>query len=123
MLADDEIILKDLQFYGFHGANAEEQALGQPYLVDLKVELDLSRPGHTDQLTDTISYTHLYRTVKEVVEGKSQNLLEALAQSIATRILDRHPVSAVQVTVKKPRPPIKGSTLGYAAVRIRRSRA
>jgi 7,8-dihydroneopterin aldolase/epimerase/oxygenase len=122
VLADDRIILKDMQFYGFHGVNAEEQALGQPYLVDLSVELDLSRPGHTDQLTDTISYTQLYRSVKEVVEGQSRNLLEALAQSIATRILDQHPVSAVQVTVKKPRPPIKGSVVGFAAVEIHRTR-
>lgn len=122
-MADDQIILKGMQFYGFHGANAEEQALGQPYLVDLTAELDLSCPGRTDRLRDTISYTHLYRTVKEVVEGESQNLLEALAQSIATHVLHRHQVSAVDVTVKKPRPPIKGSMLDYAAVRVRRSRA
>jgi 7,8-dihydroneopterin aldolase/epimerase/oxygenase len=121
-LANDRIILKDMQFYGFHGVNAEEQALGQPYIVDLMVELDLSLPGHTDQLTDTVSYTHLYRSVKEVVEGKSQNLLEALAQSIATCILDHYQVTAVQVTIKKPRPPIKGSVVGFAAVQIHRTR-
>ena len=118
----DRIILSDMQFYGFHGANSEEQALGQTYVVDLAVEVDLSRPGQTDQLSDTVSYTLLYRSAKEVVEGKSQNLLEGLAQSIASRILEKYPVSAVQVTVKKPRPPMKDSVVGYAAVQIYRTR-
>jgi dihydroneopterin aldolase len=111
-----------MHFYGFHGTNAEEQALGQTYMVDLSVELDLSRPGETDQLKDTVSYTHLYRAIKEVVEGDSKNLLEGLAQSIANLILDRYPVEAVEITVRKPRPPMKGAVLDYAAVQIYRTR-
>ncbi len=41
----DRIILEGMQFYGFHGVNAEERALGQPYVVDLAVEMDLCVPG------------------------------------------------------------------------------
>jgi dihydroneopterin aldolase len=111
-----------MQFYGFHGANAEEQALGQTYIVDLAIELDLSLPGRTDQLQDTVSYTHLYRAVKEVIEGNSKNLLEGLASSIADQILGQYPIEAVQVTVKKPRPPMKESVVDYAAVEIYRIR-
>ena len=121
-MADDRIILKGMQFYGFHGVNTEEKALGQSYVVDLVAELDLSRPGATDHLADTVSYTHLYRQVKQVVEGDSRNLLEALAQDIAHRLLENHPVESVQVTVKKPLPPVKGSVIEYAAVEIVRSR-
>ncbi len=121
-MADDRIILKGMQFYGFHGVNTEEKALGQSYVVDLVAELDLSRPGATDHLADTVSYTHLYRQVKQVVEGDSRNLLEALAQDIAQRLLDNHPVESVQVTVKKPLPPVKGSVIEYAAVEILRRR-
>jgi dihydroneopterin aldolase len=121
-LPSDRIVLKGMQFYGFHGANPEEQALGQSYLVDLAVELDLSKPGETDRLPDTVSYTHLYRTVKTVLEGQSKNLLEAIAHSIAHRVLAEFPVAAVQVTVKKPHPPIQGSTIDYAAVDVYRTR-
>ena len=38
----DRIILEGMQLYGYHGANPEEKSLGQPYTVDLAVELDLS---------------------------------------------------------------------------------
>ncbi len=111
-----------MQFYGFHGVNAEERALGQPYLVDLAVELDLAAPGESDRLEDTISYTRLYRVVQAVLEGEPKNLLEATAQTIASRILIEFPVAGVQVQVRKPRPPIRGSVIDYAAVEIHRRR-
>ena len=118
----DRIILEGMQIYGYHGANAEERALGQPYTVDLAVELDLSKPGATDSLEDTVSYTHLYRAVQSVVEGESKNLLEATAQAIATKVLAEFPVNAVHVYLKKPRPPIRGSVIENAAVEIYRTR-
>lgn len=119
----DRIILEGMQFYGYHGVNPEERALGQPYLVDLAVEMDLLTPGKSDLLEDTVSYTHLYRTVQAVVEGDSKNLLEATAQMIADRVLAGFPVNAVRVRVKKPRPPIKGSVIEHAAVEIYRTRS
>ena len=119
----DRIILEGMEFYGFHGANPEERALGQPYVVDLEVELDLRRPGGSDRLEDTVSYSHLYRTVKLVMEGESKNLLEAAAQTIADRVLTEFPVRAVRVRVKKPHPPIRGSAIDNAAVEIYRCRA
>ena len=118
----DRIILEGMQFYGFHGANPEERALGQSYVGDLTVELDLRQAGESDQLEHTVSYPRLYRAVKEVMEGDSRNLLEATAQAIAGRVLAEFPVQAVRVLVKKPRPPIRGSVIDHAAVEIYRVR-
>ena len=118
----DRIILQGMRFYGYHGVNPEEKAQGQGYLVDLEAEIDLARPGLTDAIEDTVSYTHLYRAVKTIMEGDSRNLLERLAQEIAGRLLADFPLEAVTVTVSKPNPPIKGSFIDCAAVRIRRRR-
>ena len=118
----DRIIMEGMQFYGFHGVNVEERSLGQSYVVDLAVEIDLGVPGRSDRLEDTVSYTHLYRSVQKVLEGESKNLLEATAEAVAGRILEEFPVDAVQVRVKKPRPPIKGSFVENAAVGIYRVR-
>ena len=118
----DRIVLEGMQFYGFHGANPEERALGQSYVVDLAVELDLRRAGESDQLEHTVSYTRLYRAVQGVLEGESKNLLEAAAQAVADRVLAEFPVKAVRVLVKKPRPPIRGSVIDNAAVEIYRVR-
>ena len=118
----DRIILEGMRFYAYHGVNPAEKAQGQPYLVDLAVELDLRRPGSTDRLEDTVNYTRLYRAVQAVIEGDSKNLLEAAAQAVAIRILDEFPVEAVLVRVKKPRPPIRESVIENAAVEIYRRR-
>ena len=118
----DRIILEGMQFYAYHGGNVEEQALGQPFRVDLEAELDLSLAGRSDNLKDTVSYAHLYRVALEVMEQKPNNLLETLADQIAGRILERFPVTGVRVRVTKMRPPIKGAMVEGAAVEIHRSR-
>ena len=112
-----------MQFYGFHGVNPEERTLGQPYLVDLEVELDLRPAGQSDKLEDTVSYTQLYRVAKVVMEGQPKFLLEAAAESIAQQALEQFPVTAVRVQVRKPRPPIRGSSIEHAAVEIYRTKS
>ena len=122
-MSADRIILKGMRFYGYHGVNPEEKALGQSYVVDLAADVDLTRPGASDRLDDTVSYTLMYRIAKSVIEGDSRNLLEALAQDIADRLLTELPLAGVQVRVKKPAPPVKGSAIRYAAVEIYRRRS
>ena len=123
MSAYDRIILAGMQFYGFHGVNPEERRLGQPFVVDLTAELDLRAAGASDDLADTVSYAHLYRAVKAVMEGEPVQLLETAAAAIAAAILQQHPpVAAVQVRVSKPRPPIRGAVIDAAAVEIYRTR-
>ena len=119
-MSSDRIILNGMQFYGFHGVNPEERTLGQPYLVDLEVELDLRPAGESDKLEDTVSYTQLYRIAQRVMEGPPKNLLEAAAEAIAQQTLDEFPVNSVRVQVRKPRPPIRGSSIDHAAVEIYR---
>ena len=117
----DRIILEGMQFYAYHGGSAEERSLGQPYQVDIEVEVDLAAAGRSDDLGDTVSYTHIYRVVKDVMEGGPRHMLEALAEEIASRSLSSFPISAVRVKVMKARPPIKGAVLSGAGVEVYRT--
>ncbi len=119
----DQILLQGMQFYGYHGVNPEERTLGQRYVVDLTAELDLRRAGKSDRLEDTVSYSHIYHAVRAVMEGEPRNLLESAAQAIADRVLSEFPVESVSVTVKKPNPPVRGSSIEFAAVQIHRTRS
>tara|TARA_B100001123_G_scaffold145373_1_gene168777 strand:+ start:1025 stop:1408 length:384 start_codon:yes stop_codon:yes gene_type:complete len=119
---DDRIVLEGMRFYGFHGVNPEERVLGQEYVVDLTVEMDLGPAGESDRLEDTVSYAHIYRAVKDVMEGEPKNLLEAAAQAVADRVLTEFSVDSVGVRVKKPHPPIRGSVIENATVEIYRNR-
>ncbi len=118
----DSIKLEGMTFYAYHGVNSEERELGQMFVVDLTVETDLSAPGRSDKLSDTINYSEVYRTVKAIVEGQTYNLLEAVAEAVAQRILVSFPISAVRARVKKPSPPIKNAVLQWVAVEVYRER-
>lgn len=120
----DEILLEGMRFYGYHGVNPEERALGQRFLVDVVMSVDLRLAGQSDDLHDTVSYSEVYRLVRRLVEGEPRQLLEAVADSVATAILaEFQPVSRVTVTVRKPEVPLRGAMLDAAAVRVRRERA
>jgi dihydroneopterin aldolase len=121
--ATDEILLEGMRFYAYHGVNQEEQALGQRFTVDVVLAVDLRRAGRSDELANTVSYSAVYKLVRRIVEGEPRNLIEAVAESIASEILVRfQAVGQVTVTVRKPEAPMKGSMLDAAGVRIRRSR-
>ena len=122
-MSSDRIILESVRFYGYHGGNGEERTLGQPFEVDLEAEMDLQPAGRSDDRDDTVSYAHLYRIVRDVMEGEPKNLLEALAEEMATRALEAYPILGIKIRVKKTRPPIKGAVLSGAAVEIHRTRS
>nr|CAD1834527.1 unnamed protein product [Ananas comosus var. bracteatus] len=117
---EDKLILRGLQFHGFHGVKPEEKKFGQKFVVDVDAWLDLSTAGKTDDLSDTVSYTDIYRIVREVVEGPSQNLLESVAHLIANTTLLKFPqISAVRVKVGKPHVAVHG-VIDYLGVEILR---
>ena len=117
----DRIILKGMTFYGYHGVLAGEKVAGQPFVVDLVLYLHLDRAGRRDDLACTVDYSQVFDAVKRVVEGERFNLVEALASTIAERVLASFPVEGVRVRVKKPMAPV-GGMLEYAAVDLRRWR-
>ncbi|EPS73666.1 hypothetical protein M569_01092, partial [Genlisea aurea] len=118
----DKLVLRGLKFHGFHGVKEEEKKLGQKFVIDIDAFMDLRAAGKSDQLSDTISYTDLYKIAKAVVEGPSLNLLEAVAEEIAGRILGKYPqISSVRIHVGKPHVAVYG-TLDYLGVEIHRNR-
>lgn len=120
MVTDDRILLTGLTFYGYHGVHPEERQLGQRFVVDLALTLDLEPAGRSDDLTQTINYSQVYQLVRGVVEGPACNLIEAVAERIAQAILTQTRAHAVWVRVAKPWAPVKGMTAGEVAVEISR---
>lgn len=118
----DKIFVNEMSFYGYHGVFEEEKKLGQRFLVDLTLMLDLKEAGKTDDVTRTIDYSDVYERVKKIVEETRYALIEALAERISEELFcayDRLKACVVKVT--KPNPPIAGS-LRSVAVEILRER-
>lgn len=118
----DKILFKGMKFYAYHGVFPEENKLGQIYVVDLEVGINLRLAGETDQLDETINYADLYQLVKDIVENEQFKLIESVAEKIASQALISFlKMNEILVRVTKPTPPIPGH-YDAVAVEIRRAR-
>jgi dihydroneopterin aldolase len=114
------IRLEGLSVFGHHGARPYEKEAGQRLEVDLELLPLDDRAETSDRLADAVDYDRLYQTVREVVEGKSFHLLEALAAATAETILDRFSVSRVRVRISKQN--LGWTTGGRAVIEVVRER-
>lgn len=118
----DTIVLTGLTARGHHGVFEAERADGQRFVVDLTLHVDLRPAGTTDDLDETVDYGAVADAVVGVVTGPPYDLIEAVAEEIARRVLEGWPaVEAAEVTVHKPEAPIT-QTFEDVAVRIVRGR-
>ena len=117
----DQIILKGMEFYGYHGLLPAERELGQWFVLDLELTLDLSGAGEGDDIGQTVDYGEVYRRIRSIVEGPPVDLIETLAFRVMDACFAFDRIEHVKVTVKKPQAPL-GGPLEYAAVQIQRNR-
>lgn len=119
----DSIFLEGMVFHGRHGILPAERELGQPFIVDVELRLDLRPAGLSDDLKKTVDYREVHRIAKQVVEGEPAGLTETIAERIANATLEEHPsVEAVRVKVKKPNVRLGDTVLDGSAVEILRHR-
>lgn len=121
---NDRLRLVGMQFSGRHGVLPWEKTEAQPFEVDLVLHTDLRDAGTSDDLADTTDYGSLFDLTAAIVEGRTFNLIEALAAAIARAVLaatDPTRVDAVEVRVRKPKAPLSGA-FETVEVEIRRGR-
>ena len=102
----DRITLKGLRVRGFHGVLPEERRDGQDFVVDVELSLDLAPAAASDDVADTVHYGELAERLAAVVAGEPVDLVEVLADRLATVCLSYDRVERVEVTVHKPSAPI-----------------
>lgn len=122
-MASDRIMLEGMVFFGYHGTRPEEGTLGQRFVVDIALELDLRAAGERDDLSATVDYSLVHARARAIVEGPPLRLTEAVAERIAAAVLSEHPlVEAVQVRVRKPGVRLADTVLDGSVVEIMRRR-
>lgn len=101
--------LTDMEFYAFHGCYAQERAVGNYFLVDLRFDVDARAASLSDDLSDTVSYLDAYEVVAGAMSRPSR-LLEHVARRILDDLSARFGprISNVQVRVRKQNPPLGG---------------
>lgn len=117
----DRVTLRGLRARGRHGCLPAERELGQEFIVDVALGLDIRPAAAGDDLSRTVDYGALADRLVAVVEGEPVNLIETLAERLAACCLDVAQVEDVEVTVHKPNAPIP-HPFTDVAVTIHRSR-
>jgi dihydroneopterin aldolase len=112
--------LEGLSVFGHHGARPYEKEAGQRLDVDLELEPMGDQAERSDRLADAVDYDAIYRTVREIIEGRSFHLLEALAATTAEEVLGRFAVRRIRVRIAKQN--LGWTTGGRAVVEVTRER-
>jgi len=117
----DSIRLQNMIFFGYHGALEAEQQIGQRFMLDAILYLDLKSAGQSDDLRDTVNYADVYSVIKELVENRRFNLLEGLAEAIAQKILADFFIEKIDIVIRKPSAPVAG-IFDYVEISITREK-
>ena len=80
--------------------------MAQEVVVNVRLEADLRTPGRSDLLEDTVDYARATKIVEELIESSQANLLEHLADNLATALLEVEGVRAVTVEIAKDPAPV-----------------
>ena len=99
----DRIRIQGLRVACIIGTRPEERKRAQEIGIDLCLHLELETPGRSDRLEDTVDYSRLASEITAMAESSSFQLLERLAEEVASLALVYPKVEAVEVTVSKPR--------------------
>lgn len=103
----DKITIENLEVFAYHGVLAEENALGQKFLISVTMELDTWRAGTSDDLNASVNYSLVCHEITKWMQQEQIQLIERVAEMIAERLLDTFSlIKRVEVTVKKPWAPI-----------------
>lgn len=96
----DTLTIQGLSVQTQIGVYAWEQKIKQQLLIDLTIPSDFS--ACHDELSTTLDYAVLSTRVTEFVETQAFQLIEFVANSVATLIQEEFKVKAITVSVSKP---------------------
>jgi D-erythro-7,8-dihydroneopterin triphosphate epimerase len=96
------IRIRNLALRTVIGTTEYERRDRQDVIVNIALEVDVSRAVESDDIADTLNYRTLTKEIIKVVERSDYFLLEKLADSILRIVMDRGDVNWARVRVDKP---------------------
>ena len=73
----DNVFINGLVLHAYHGVMPHEGEVGQPFILDLVLDIDLADAAKSDKLADTVSYDAVVNVVTRTFTGKRYRLVNA----------------------------------------------
>ena len=103
----DQLRIKDLEVYAYHGVFPTEKELGQRFVLDLWVDYEMTRAARTGDLEASIHYGILAEQLTEWMQAEKIDLIETVAFQLVQKIFESYAfVEKVRLEVKKPWAPV-----------------
>lgn len=118
----DKVFIEGFSVFAYHGVHPEEATLGQRFIFDVELSVDLLKAGRSDTLSETVDYGAVMTRITQVAETRRCRLLEALAEAIVEDLLAAFPlVKTVRLRIHKPAAPVRAqfTSVGIEIVRNR----
>jgi 7,8-dihydroneopterin aldolase/epimerase/oxygenase len=119
----DNVFVTGLALHAYHGVMPHEGKVGQPFILDLELDIDLQNAAKSDKLADTVSYDAVVNVASRTFTGKRYRLVEAAAGAVADAVLQNFPrINKIRITVRKPHAPVAAifTDVGVTLTRSRR---
>ena len=98
----DIVFIKGLKAASVIGCYDWERDIRQTLVIDLELEADFARAAQSDALEDALDYAAISQRVIAVCEGSRFQLLEALAEHVASIVLAEFSIERLRMTITKP---------------------
>ncbi len=98
----DTVFISGLKATSVIGCYDWERDIRQTLAIDLELKADFARAAETDVLTDALDYAAISKRVIAVCDESRFQLLEALAEHLATLLLKEFSIRGLRITVTKP---------------------
>jgi 7,8-dihydroneopterin aldolase/epimerase/oxygenase len=116
------IQIAGLILFAKHGVQEEEAKLGQRFILDIKLEVEITDAVKKDRLDSTVDYGEVVAVVEAAFRAKRFYLIEAAAAHVASTLLAHFSlVKFARVTVRKPSAPVPAA-IDFVAATVERKR-
>ncbi|WP_019675134.1 dihydroneopterin aldolase [Arsukibacterium perlucidum] len=113
----DIVFIKQLQVDTVIGVYDWEKSIQQRLLLDLALTADQRVAAARDDISLTLDYAVIAEKVTALITAQPIELIETVAEKVATMLLTEFATSKVEVTVSKPGAVAQAQTVGVHIVR------
>ena len=115
------ILLKEIRCYAYHGVAPQENLIGNEYIIDLKLKVNISKAAQTDEVADTVNYAEVHHVIMTEMAVTSK-LLEHAGGRIVEKLFQQFPtIEEIELRLSKRNPPM-GADIESAGIELHCSR-
>lgn len=115
----DQVLIECLTLDASIGVFDWEKKIKQTLVFDLQLNCDFSAAAQSDEIADAIDYVAVSEELERVTLAKHYQLLECLANDIASALFNKFSIESLVLKIGKPGAVSKAQSVG---VRISRQK-